>query len=73
MAKGKLWEFAVLFHPKMLKDNAGNDVTPPSVKIVPRTEMLAATEKEVALKGARAIPADYEDRLEDCEVLVRPF
>ena len=73
MAKGKLFEYAVLFHPKTLKDNAQNDITPPSKIIVPHAVALFTTEKEAGLKASRAIPAEYEDKLEDCEVLVRPF
>lgn len=73
MAKGKLFEYSVLYHPKQTKDTAGNDTTASSVLIVKKTETLAVTEKEVGLKASRAIPKEYEDKLEDCEVLVRPF
>jgi hypothetical protein len=73
MAKGKIYEYAVVYHPKATKDTAGNDTTPPSKQIVPNTSTLAISEKEVGIKASRAIPAEYDDRLEDCEVFVRPF
>ena len=73
MARGKLFEFAVLYHPKTLKDNAQNDITPPSKIIVEKQVALFTSEKEAGLKASRAIPAEYEEKLEDCEVLVRPF
>ncbi len=73
MAKGKLFEYAVLFHPPQTKDSAGNDTTPPSKLIVPRAETLAKDEKEVGLRASRSIPQEYDDKLENCEVIVRPF
>ena len=73
MAKGKLFEYAVLFHPKPVKDAAQNDITPPSEIIVPTTVALFRDEKEAGLKASRSIPASYDDKLEFCEVLVRPF
>ena len=57
MARGKLYEYAVLFHPKPTKDPAGNDTTPKSTVIVPLTQILAESDKEVAIKAARAIDA----------------
>jgi hypothetical protein len=73
MAKGKLFEYAVVYHPKQTKDTSGNDTTPPSVLIVPKSSTLATTDKEVGIRASRAIPVEYDDRLDDCEVFVRPF
>jgi hypothetical protein len=73
MAKGKLFEFSVLYHPKQTKDTAGNDTTPASQLIVDKQSTLAINEKEVGLRASRAIPVEYDNRLDDCEVLVRPF
>ena len=73
MAKGKMFDFAVLYHPKQTKDTAGNDTTPASQLIVKPQQTLAINEKEVGLRASRAIPAEFDDRLDDCEVLVRPF
>lgn len=73
MARGKIYEFAVIYNPKQTKDTAGNDTTPASVLIVNPTQTMATNEKEVGLRASRAIPTAFDDRLEDCEVFVRPF
>ena len=73
MAKGKLFEYAVLYHPKPIKDAAQNDVTPASTIIVSATVALFKDEKEAGIKASRSIPPEYDDKLEYCEVLVRPF
>ncbi len=73
MAKGQLFEYAVLFHPKPTKDPAGNDTTPKSEVIVEPTRILAENEKEVSIKASRAIPEKFDDKMELVEILVRPF
>lgn len=73
MARGKVFEYAVLYHPKQTKDTAVNDTTPARSIIVNPTQTMATNEKEVGLRASRAIPKDFDDRLDDCEVLVRPF
>ena len=73
MAKGQLFEYAVLFHPKPTKDPAGNDTTPKSTVVVQPTQVLAENEKEVSIKASRQIPESYDDKLELVEILVRPF
>lgn len=73
MAKGQLYEYAVLFHPRPTKDPAGNDTTPKSSMIVPPTRILAENDKEVSIKASRSISADYDDKMELVEILIRPF
>lgn len=73
MARGQLFEYAVLYHPKPTKDPAGNDTTPKSTLVIAPATVLAVDEKEVGLKVARLIPADYDDKLDLVEVIVRPF
>jgi hypothetical protein len=69
----KLFEFAVLFHPKVVKDAQGNE-TQGADKIVKAPEFtLAKDDKEVAIRAARAIPDEYLDRLDQVEIVVRPF
>lgn len=70
MAKGKLYEYAVLYHPKASK----KDEEPgPSTVIVDVTRVLCQDEKEAAMLAARAIPAEYTDKLAQVEIAVRPF
>lgn len=74
MAKGKLFEYAVLYHPKEKKDAAGNAIeTKKSILVQPLTPILAVSDKEVAMLAAKSIPAEYDDKLEDVEILVRAF
>ena len=42
------------------------------ILVGPKT-VLAYTEDEVKMKAAREIPADYNDRLDEVDILVRPF
>ena len=73
MAKGQLFEYAVLFHPKPTKDPAGNYTTPKSEVIVEPIRILAENEKEVSIKASREIPEKFDDKMELVEILVRPF
>ena len=73
MPKLQLFEYAVLFHHKPEKDQAGNDITKNSELIVKPTIMLAPDQQTAAKKAARAIDDKYEDQLDQCDVRVRPF
>lgn len=68
----KLFEYAVLYHPKPEKVD-DEKVEKPSVIIVKPDWILARSDKEVAIKAARDIPTEYMDRLDLIEILVRPF
>ena len=74
MARGKLFTYAVLFHPKEKKDAAGNVTeTKRSTVVQTPTTIVATSEAEVAIMAAKAIPTEYEDKLDDVEILIRPF
>jgi len=70
MARGKLFEYAVLYHPRKKEKDADEKR---SVLITSPTTLLASDEKEVAILAARNIPEQYIDKLEDVEIVVRPF
>ena len=72
MAKGKLFEYAVLYHPKRKKEDVDAGNWPKSSVIVPPTTVIGQ-EAEIPMIAARSIPTDYQDRLEDVEIVVRPF
>jgi hypothetical protein len=63
-----LYEAAVLFHPPV------NDGEERRTELIldPQT-FLARDNDHAAMLAARAIPEAYADRLERCEVVVRPF
>lgn len=69
----KIFEYAVLYHPPEKRDAQNNVIKQKSTIIVDVTRTLADSDKEVAFAAARAIPEDYADRLDQVEVLVRPF
>jgi hypothetical protein len=69
---GKIFEYAVLYHPKAKK--VGDDaVTDPSQLIVDVKRVIANKDSEVAITAARDIPVEYLDKLEQVEIVVRPF
>ena len=72
MAKGKLFEYAVLYHPKRKKDDVEAGNWPKSSVVVPPTTVIGV-DTEIPMIAARAIPVEYQDKLEDVEIVVRPF
>lgn len=73
MAKGKLYEYAVLYHPKPEKDAAGKEIQAKSQILKVPAMVLANSPDEVGILAGRAIPEEYLDKLEDVEIVVRPF
>ncbi len=69
----KLFEYAILHHPKVVKDQAGNETQGLDTIIKEPTYVLAGNEKEVAMRAAREIPETYLTKLEEVEICVRPF
>lgn len=71
--RGKLYTYLAIYHPRETKDAGGNDITEKSKLIIPPTDILATSEKIVATTASRQIPDEYADKLEEVEVLIRPF
>ena len=69
----KLFEFAVLYHPKVVRDALGNETQGPDKIISEPVFTLAKDDKEVAMRAARTIPEDYLDKLDQVEIVIRPF
>jgi hypothetical protein len=70
---GRLFEYAVLYHPKVVKDALGNETQGPDKILVEPKFVLAANDKEVAMRASREIDEAYLDKLEQVEIVVRPF
>jgi hypothetical protein len=70
---GKIFEYAVLYHPKPRK--VGDDsVRDPSQIIVDVKRVVAKDESAAAILAAREIPEEYLDgKLDQVEIAVRPF
>lgn len=74
MAKGKLFEYAVIYHPKEKKAADGTPLDEKkSIIVQDITRILATSDKEVAMLAAKAIPDEYNDKLEQVEIVIRPF
>jgi hypothetical protein len=72
MAK-KLFEYAVLYHPKITKEQRDAGEESQTVLVIPPTTVLAKDEKVAGLAAARLIPAEYETKLDNVEIIIRPF
>jgi hypothetical protein len=74
MTKGKLFEYAVIYHPKPKKAKEGEEEqSSKSVLVSEVTTVLAASSEEVGILAARSIPEKYLDKLEQVEIVIRPF
>jgi hypothetical protein len=69
----KLFEYAIIFHPKTVRDGQGNETQGPAEILVQPTFVLAKSDKDVGIRAAREIPQKYMDLLDQVEVCVRPF
>lgn len=69
----KLYEYAVIYHPKVVKDAQGNETQGEDKLLVDVTRVLATSDGAVAMKAARSIPDEYVDRLDRIEIVVRAF
>lgn len=69
----KLFEYAVIHHPKIVKDAQGNETQGADTLVVDVTRVLAKNEQEVAMRAARAVPESYVEKLDEVEIVVRPF
>lgn len=68
-----LFEAAVLYHPPA-RTIKGEEVQERRTELVlTPTTFLARDQEHAAMLAARAIDAKYEDELDRCEVVVRPF
>jgi hypothetical protein len=65
--KLRLFQYTVLLHP--VKDDEKTKTT----FLVEPTMKLAKDERALSMTIAKEIPEEYMDRLEDVEILIRPF
>ena len=71
--KSNLYRAAVIYQPKRSVDINGTDKTPPAILVVEPKNILAPS-ADIA-KGLifRDVPAEYLDKVEDLDVIVRDF
>jgi hypothetical protein len=73
MSRGRLFEYAIMYHPKPTKDQNDRGETPKSELLIPPTTTLSTTPEQVSVIAARAIPPTHVDKLDDIEIVVRLF
>ncbi len=73
MAHLKLFEFAVVHHGRVTKAQEEQGQRPESKLLVEPTRILARDEREALLTAAREIPVEFISRLDEVDVLIRPF
>ena len=69
MSKARVFEYVVVYHP----DEAAKKKGDKARVVVEKQTVLAMRDQEVAIIAARTIPEDLLDKLEDVEIIVRPF
>jgi hypothetical protein len=70
MAKGQLFQYAVLWHPNKKQDEEEGLKTKVVVDV---TTVLCNDQKEATMRAAMSIPAEYREQLDQVELFVRPF
>jgi hypothetical protein len=73
MARGRLFTYAVLYHPKVVKDAAGNEIQEKSSILAGPTSAVTTTDAEAQIIASRSIPDNFLDKLEQVEIVVRPL
>jgi len=71
--RDKLFQYAVVFHPKVTKADTDEARRVRSQLLIEPTTILARDEAEVRAKAYRAIDPQYDEKLDQIEVLVVPF
>ena len=69
MAKSKLFQYVILWHPNEKEEKEGKK----SEIIKELTTILEKDEKTVSIKASREIPDKYMDSLEQVEVVIVNF
>lgn len=72
MAKGQIFEYGVLFHPKA-KDGDKEGGALKSELLVDVKRVIAGSEEEVAAIAVRELPAEYMDKFDQVDIQIRPF
>jgi hypothetical protein len=69
MSKTKLFQYVIFFEPTEKEEEEGKKTL--LVKDV--TNVLATEEKNVVMIASRAIPEEYLNKLDQINIIVRPF
>lgn len=75
MARQKLFEYAILYHPRRIKKDEEEGVYRKSEIVTTPTMVLAEDIGQVQMIAAKSIPQEHFDKgtLDCLEIAVRPF
>jgi len=68
----QLFQFAIVFNPTMDPQSKKKEQEKPTL-LHDITTVLAKDDSEAKILASKSIPAEYEDRLEEVDVIVVPF
>lgn len=71
--KKRPFEYIVLHHPKATDEQRKTNTEPDSTIIVDKTMVMAGDDRQAGLRAARSIPQEFEEKLDEVEIIVRPF
>ena len=71
--KASYMSLQCLHHPTPRKDSSGNEELVKSKVVTEVTRILAGSPDEVSILAARSIPDQYLDKINEIEIVVRPF
>jgi len=67
--KLQLFEYAVIFHPTEKEEKKGKK----SEVVIDVKRKLAVTQHVATMQIIKEIPKEYDDKLEQLEIAIRPF
>lgn len=71
--RGKLFQYAVLYHPNPTKEQADRGESPKSEVVIEPTTILALNEQQASTMVARAIPEEHIGHVDQLDIVIRPF
>jgi hypothetical protein len=67
------YEYIIVFYPIPTKDEVERGVTPKAKLLIGPEGTMASNDREAGLIAARSIPEEYVEKLEQIDVILRPF
>lgn len=73
MPRQKLFEYAVLYHPRSTKKQDEDGTVPETQILVAPKTILGYDDKTVGMRAVREVPDEYAEKLDRVEIIIRPF
>lgn len=69
LVKERLFQYALIWHPTREQSKEGKK----SLIVLAPTLVLGSDDKSVGMRAIKAIPAEYDNQLDQIEVVIKPF